>query len=1054
MTLKRRTCFGIPVLLSPWVSACGGGDDQALTPAATLPKEPPARPVEPVLGKYRSTQPWLFVDTRASTPTQAGAGSYFETPARATVAAPAAAYNWGTVGPSYRCVEQYGDWAWTHPGGDWINAAGVAQGTSDAHFSFAANAVASGASVYQTDITAAVEAARAAGRWNAYIVKCGGARRAIASHHQPTLPAPQISVTYRDGTSATLRCVACVRLTGGTAYTMVGDPEPLIDAAVALEFERATKPVAGATLHLAITRHTSTPATVSGYLANPPQNIAVVQHGLALAYPGDVGLQADPAVLFAHRYDDGTTLADWVHPWSSLNVWETSNWSPHLFGLGAADATKLPYRYNGAPAPGKWFFKQPTASVSLVRSDYTGEGFAPLAAGLGALRVVTPGAPAPDGASFPPSGGLGADLWAVFDEPRCGTLDRVYTRFYMRIGSAPAPLASTKMFRQNAGTAYYATRGGKFGPGVHHWTYYGGNNNVGGGNIGWTNRGAWREIPADAPVGGVVPACHSWDMIGKNMPWGKDGGLGGALFPDQWYCVEVDCKLNAFSPTGGSPSDGVMTIYIDGRVAAVHTGWKYRDGPIDYNKTPPTRLAPFRSMGPIGLLLNDYNGGVLPADRDMVIFYTGIVASTSYVGPMSAAAVLPIRLSNNTWTPNRDAAGDVLLSDYAQLPLNQWVDVAGENNRLDSVIETPHAPRAAGQGGDGTPNIVAAWGGAAWDYVNQRMIIAGGGHADLIEYATGIYGITAGRLRFERLVDSQPPSALQAWNFSTHRLEPVSLGNSGNVPLRTGVPSFGHTFDGMVWLPPGTPGAGAVSGGLYITGMARTVVNLDNSVYQTTNWNNPETDIQDWSYSMSFFDGHTVYGPRAGWFHFKYDLTRTQATTWSVTSFGEMTVNYSKSRVLMPYSNKTWCWMRERREHVAFSAAAVRRTRYGAAIDAGGTDWSAYVDTVALTSNDGSHLDFTEKALADDGPLSSAGVHYDDAEACIWLQANNVGGPMYKITGIAGAQWTVQRVAGTAARFAPLRMTYGRFRVAMIGGIKLAMRVSATTDPIQVMRIG
>ncbi|MBI3369802.1 MAG: hypothetical protein HY021_15525 [Burkholderiales bacterium] len=43
-------------------------------------------------GKYRSTQAWLFVDIQASTPLQAGAGMYYETPPRTSVAAPSAGF--------------------------------------------------------------------------------------------------------------------------------------------------------------------------------------------------------------------------------------------------------------------------------------------------------------------------------------------------------------------------------------------------------------------------------------------------------------------------------------------------------------------------------------------------------------------------------------------------------------------------------------------------------------------------------------------------------------------------------------------------------------------------------------------------------------------------------------------------------------------------------------------------------------------------------------------------------------------------------------------------
>ncbi|MBI5256404.1 MAG: hypothetical protein HY855_07895 [Burkholderiales bacterium] len=1068
MSIDRRTCFGIPFALSPWLGACGGGGESLLD-AETGPSAKALAAVRgrvadtsltvPPLGKYRSTQPWLFVDAQASTPMTRGAGMWMETPARASLSGAKSGYAWGNYGPSYRFVEQYGQWAWRNPGGDWIDAGGVAQSTARPHFRFTANAATTGASAYTADITAGVEGARSAGRWNGYIVKCSGGQRAIATHHHASLPGPSISVTYTDGTTGTLSCVACTRLTPGTAYTQLGNAEAVIDTAVALEFERAAKPVASATLRITLSQHSATGATITGFLVNPPLNVQPVRAGISVDYPLDANLATNATVLFAHRYQDGSTLQDWIHPQAPVNVWSMNAWSPHLFGTGATNTDRLPYKYNGAPAPGKWFFKQYTSTVSLVNSSYTGNNFAPLAPGLGALRVVVPAANAADGAAFSPAGSLGSDLWAVFDEARCGNLDRVFTRFYVRLGSTAAPLAETKMFRQTGGTAYYASRGGKFGPGVHHWTHYGGNNNVGGKNLGWTNRGAFMELPSDAPMGGVIPGCHSWDMIGYNMQWGQDGGLGGTLMPDRWYCIEVDCQLNTFNPAGGSPADGVMTIYVDGRLAARHTGWRYRDGPIDYAKTTPlTNLAPFRKMGPIGLLLQDYNGGVLPPDRDLVLFYTGIVASTSYVGPMSMSASSDgLKLTGRAWLPNRDDAGEVLMSDLTKLPVNQWLDVAGPGSRLDNVLEFPRPPRAGNSSGDASANIIAAWGGAAWDHQNQRMIIAGGGHGDLAEWATGIYGVSASRLSFERLVNSQSPAAVQSWNYTTHKLEPVSRGNATNVPLTTGVPSFTHTYDGLVWLPPGTPGAGPMKGGLFIPGNARTVVNLDTGVYQTTHWNNPETDIQDWSYCTAFVDGHAVYGPRGSWFHFKYDLTRTQSTTWHPKSFGDMKTAYARCSVPVPYANKMWGWMRERREYVTFATTGIVRVRYGQALigDADATlhDWTPFIDAVTLVSSDGSHADFNAMTLADEGALSSAGIHYDHAAGCLWIQANPVGGCLYQVTGLATNTWTVRKIAGTEARYAPVHMTYGRFRVATVGGVKLAIRVTGTTDPLQVMRL-
>lgn len=418
-------------------------------------------------------------------------------------------------------------------------------------------------------------------------------------------------------------------------------------------------------------------------------------------------------------------------------------------------------------------------------------------------------------------------------------------------------------------------------------------------------------------------------------------------------------------------------------------------------------------------------------------------------------------LVGQLWTPNRDAAGKVIASDLSALPTNQWLDIEGSLNDLNDVVQLPHYPKAGAAGGDSAVNIVDAWGGAAWDYINQRMNIGNGGHGDVHECETGIYVVDAATLRFERLVDRQPLSMVQAWDFGTHALVLVSKGNAVNVPLVNGVPSFPHTYDGLVWLPPGTPGAGPVKGGMFLPGNARSVVNLDTGEYAPTHWNSPERVVQDWSYAMCFVDGSSVYRPNGSWFVSQFELDKTEATDWSSISIGKS--NYSSIRltnVPFPYSAQTFCRLREVREVAAIKAGGAVRIRAGEAIDHvvansfGQKDWAAYMDAVTFTSDDGSHADFSAAAMADDGPLCDAGVHYDHAAACIWYQGCHVGSPLYKITQLdSRTSWKTQKIAGTGARYKAYHGTYGRFAVATLYGVKLALRVSGTTQPLQVMRI-
>ena len=85
------------------------------------------------------------------------------------------------------------------------------------------------------------------------------------------------------------------------------------------------------------------------------------------------------------------------------------------------------------------------------------------------------------------------------------------------------------------------------------------------------------------------------------------------------------------------------------------------------------------------------------------------------------------------------------MSDFERLPLNRWV--SADTNQLDSVVPTPRYPTFLGQP-DGSRNIVNAWSGAAWDYINQRMYLSGGGHADSHFCENGIYELSVDTLRF------------------------------------------------------------------------------------------------------------------------------------------------------------------------------------------------------------------------------------------------------------------------------------------------------------------
>jgi hypothetical protein len=638
----------------------GGGDASApgLAPTAapTASSEAPknSRALAALLrgdGRYRTDQALLFLapPTGVVKSTQ---GAFWETPARAGIASPKAGFGYGLVGPGYKFVDVFSGWAWVHPGGDWVDTAGQSQGTQP-HWSVNANAVsgATAAFTYTLDVTAGVKAALDGKRWNAYVVRGTAGARAFTSAEHAT--PPQIAVKYADGSSSVLHCTLAAALEPSTAYAQGGATEVSVVSGrnAVIEFERPAKAVLSATLTLPVTQHWSGSGVISGYLADPPLNTQPLIGGLSTAYPLDVGIKAHPDVIFAHGYADSSSFNDWFGP-TSINVFDAKQWSPNVFDPKAVkNPNLLPNVHQG-----KWLKNRGT--TTLVNSSYAKEGFRPLAPGLGALRVNIPGSGAADGASVGYSGGFGCDLAMYLPDALCGTLDEIYIRYYLMLGAHdPEYLAKMKMFRSQDGTtAQYAQHIGKFGIGASHWTQYGGNDNIGGGNVGWTNRNAWMEYSADVGGGQTAPGVHSWDMIGYNGLMGSIGGLGAALFPGYWYCLECRLKLNTVdlsaTPFTADPSknldDAEIDVWLDGRKVLEMRKFSYRKLPLDYGgpasynyttrmgKTPLARglLVPIRNLGVTAITLNDYNGGVLPAGSDRVKFYAGLVVSQKPIGPM------------------------------------------------------------------------------------------------------------------------------------------------------------------------------------------------------------------------------------------------------------------------------------------------------------------------------------------------------------------------------------------------------------------------------------
>jgi hypothetical protein len=415
-------------------------------------------------------------------------------------------------------------------------------------------------------------------------------------------------------------------------------------------------------------------------------------------------------------------------------------------------------------------------------------------------------------------------------------------------------------------------------------------------------------------------------------------------------------------------------------------------------------------------------------------------------------------IADGSWAPNRDADGNVLLTDYAQLPANTWVTVSGEANQLRDVEPMPAYP--SGYGPTGFAQTVTAWGGAAWDDVHQRMILSGGGHGDASAAETAVFTADAATMRVARTVERQPlDSPLRLVDGALEAGEGFPGGT--NAPLSTGVPGSMHTYEGLVWLPTETMqsiGLGSPArGGLFYPGNATAIVDLDTGAYSKLHYTTAYYDI---SYVTAVRWQNTIVLPLGGFYFRRMNLAGNEMTDWQTSGF-DPDPSIPSHMALLPSTTtdnnfvqggRLFCDMPERGEMVSF-AAVTTRVRYGAAEDSAEASWTMFHEVITLTGAGAS--DFAPDNLVDlaGSLLSQGGGHYLHSTGEIFVAPNVAGRELYRITGVDTLTWNVERIAGTALLTSSVNATYGRFVVFERGGATLAMRISSVDNPIEVIRL-
>jgi hypothetical protein len=529
-------------------------------------------------------------------------------------------------------------WAWDRKGGDWIDADGVRYGRKP----FGRGQLNQGQNpLHRIDMKSALEAAK--GRWCAFLLKTTSPQPRVIAGFASETP-PKIDVSYADGTSEVLDCWLCAFST----YAVVGQAfASKSELPVFLEFSHPqNKPIASATLRVVVTGYYGGNTDAEIYLLDPPINKDPVEQGVA-ATVGSLDQGIEAKVIGAQRYVDGSKIEDFVSlhlPRAMYDFSAEAPFDPHIWDQSKpSDRKKLPHADLG-----KWIGG---GRLQLVDSRYTGDGFKPLAPGLGALRIAMRAeAPGPGG-TFPesPRGTTGISAMLFLPEKYFGRIRKLHVRYYVFI---PPYSMHGKLYEITQGDRqkYWVTPAGKMLITAHHATAYGDVSDSAGGNRGWAQRYLFSDPVTEGTggpnEGGVAFGLHP--DLGPNNPvnyiaqdrardvmFGQRGGLGGILYHGRWYCVEEMVDLNTvMMEAPGYKLDGAIKVWIDGRLALQRSGMVMRQLPLLNVAYKPSYRRPCRELGHIGLWWNWYNGGMVPNNIAKVMFVTGLAYGPEYIGPM------------------------------------------------------------------------------------------------------------------------------------------------------------------------------------------------------------------------------------------------------------------------------------------------------------------------------------------------------------------------------------------------------------------------------------
>jgi hypothetical protein len=243
--------------------------------------------------------------------------------------------------------------------------------------------------------------------------------------------------------------------------------------------------------------------------------------------------------------------------------------------------------FEGRKPEPRWAINDEAPGAIVERDDAL--GFAPLSGR--ALRVT-----------IPRNGLLGLDMRLRLRDAHGVEPEEVYFRYYLRLARDWLGAIDGGKLPGLAGTYNKAGWGGR------PWD----------GNQGWSLRGDFSITPpaGHAAAGRVMLGTYAYhaksSTYGDVLVW-SDGGLAGLVEPERWYCIEQHLKLN----TPGR-EDGVLQVWVDGRLALARSDLRLRD-------LPGIRIEE--------VWMNFYHGGTRPTPQAMHAWVDGVVIARRRIGP-------------------------------------------------------------------------------------------------------------------------------------------------------------------------------------------------------------------------------------------------------------------------------------------------------------------------------------------------------------------------------------------------------------------------------------